>query len=168
MDKPLLFKVSYYGRFGYIVLSLIPLFGSLFLIIPYSEAEKLPYLMSILFLLLTIGNFGFTGYLLSQAFRISPRFIATKEALKFNGLLKSKELNWKYIIGCKGRVSYKFGLSSIQIEYIDNVTGKRKKLFADTNGMCPEHNELCSTIGYYISRQRFKNSVARYRVGRSC
>jgi len=156
MCQPLLFKISYYGRLGYLLLSLIPLFSSLFLIVPYSEFESLPWWMLVLFPLVVFVNLSLFSYAVSQVLRTSPRFIASKNSLKFNGLLKSKEINWQNIINYESGHSFRFGLSSIRIEFIDEANNKRKKLVVDTNGIYPDNSELCSTIGYYISRFRSK------------
>ncbi|MDT4288035.1 hypothetical protein RO575_00520 [Methylomonas sp. MO1] len=154
MNETLLFHIGYSGRFGYLILGLIALFSSIFLIIPYNKYQNISYWTLFIFFTFSVLNFSLFFYSITQACRISPRFIATGKSLKFNGLLTRVEIEWQDIIEYKSTNSLRFGLSSIKILYYDKGNKNRRCLYLDTNGIFPDNSQLYSTIAYFITRSR--------------
>ncbi len=142
--KPVAFNISLNGRVGYFLLSLCGFIG-FFIFLVFSRVQ-----LGILYDAINIGLSVVNGclffYSLSQLFKMTPRFILSRESLRVNGYFFKTEIELKNIVSCREIRNPRFGLTFIHVKYIDRVNNKVRYAYYDSNGMEPDSIHLCGAI----------------------
>ncbi len=143
------FRVSLYGRIGYVVMAIFGAVSSLLMALALCQYQIFP-LWALTFIgLLFIASAGIAAYSISQLFRLTPRFVVTEQGFAYHGFISRFERRWSEVASFRLRYAGDAPFIFLEVIFTNSPSRFRKRISLDVSGLKPDHQQLVNAFNRY-------------------